>query len=249
MAALNYTTMMPVYGGAQKSGFLLDGDYSRAYPIGAPVPHFPFLNQGDTETVIFRQKCEQALVSYAPLDLTKPYPGVSGAYPLGDVNFRDVGCGLVEFERMYGNIPKQRIRRGQSHTYAFQTVLSSGVKISGAGTDNLSYEGPQYSIGTEPAMVDSRLVMDYFIDGQQANFPLVQAPKVIQVGQTIQTWGQDFAGGPFPLYVDGSCVCATGGIDILAENDSYADWEGAIKCRVRRIIAGPTPAFWNSNVG
>ena len=117
-------------GGA--GGFVLDGDYSDAHPSGAPTPTYPFVNEGDTITVIFRQPYEQAIVSYVPLDLTKGMPGITNAYPLGDINFKDGGSGVWQFERTFGNIPGTRVRRGQSHTYAFQYVLNSGVKISGA---------------------------------------------------------------------------------------------------------------------
>ena len=120
------------------------------------------------------------------------------AYPLGDVNFRDGGCGIWEFERQYGNIPRQRVRYGQSHRYTFQCVLSSGAKISGGGTDNVSFEGPQYSVLSKPFTVDSTLICDFFLAGQEGDFPLLEAPSVELIGQSIAPRGEDYLGGrPF----------------------------------------------------
>ena len=167
-------------------------------------PQYPFLDQGDTVTVIYRQRCEQALTSYTPLDLKSAMPGVAGAYPFRRCELPGTAvAGIVEFDRLFGNIPKQRIVRGKSFKYPFQYVLSSGAKISGAGTDDLSYEGPTYSIGTEPTTVDSILIMDYFLDGQQAQFPLLHAPKLELIGQNIDPVGGRFCWRSLSAHVVG----------------------------------------------
>lgn len=236
-----------VFGTDAKREFNLDGDYSKAFPVGLPVPTYPFLNQGDTETVIFRQPFEQSLTAYKPLDLKVGYKEVKDAYPLGDVNFRDGQGGVVTFDRQFGNIPKQRVRRGQSHRYSFQYILKDGAKIQSDGTTITSYEGPTYTLGTKPFTVDSTLVYDYFIDGDEASFPIVLAPDYWQLGQIIVPRGRAVDGGNFPLTVEGGLVCCTS--PILAEDDTYDNWMGAIRCRVRRIIAGPTLAFWRNSLG
>lgn len=240
-------------GSRKARDFYVDGDFTTAQPCAAPVPTYPFLNQGDTETVIYRWKHEQFVRNYQPLSLTKPMRGVPNAYPLGDVNFRDGGCSIWEFERTFGNIPKQCIRHGQSHTYAFQYILSSGAGYSGAGEggdiSNLVIEGATYTIGTRPSNVNSTLQYDYFLAGKEGNFPLKLAPRVEQIGTRITVRGVDINDGPFPLYLasggDSGCICAVGGKTILAEDDVYDDWLGAIRCRVRRTITGATPLFWS----
>ncbi len=250
MAAIQYSGLLATPANVRgRKDIYLDGDYSKAQPCGAPVPVFPFLNQGDTETVYFRQKFECAIASYSPLDLTAAMPGVANAYPMGDVNFRDGGCGIWEFERQYGNIPKQRIRRGQSHRYSFQYVLNSGAKLSGVGTDELSYEGPTYTLGTMPFTVDSILQYDFFLADSESDFPLLEAPLVQQIGLNIDPRGQDVNGGAFPLTLSDSCVVGKAGVTaMLAEDDVYSDWLGALRYRLRRTITPPTLAFFIKNL-
>ena len=224
MATVNFSGLLPTPTGLGTKYFL-DADYSQATPVGMPVPSFPFLDEDDNTTVQFRQKYEQALVSYAPPNLKAPMPGTTTLYPFGDVNWSDGQAGVACFERTYGNIPAQRTVHGQSFRYPFQYLLLSGASITG-DSDNLSYTGASYSIGTWPLTVDSTLVYDYFLDGQQDQYPLYQAPQLIQVGNVITLRGESYLGtNPVLTLAGGALVCADP--QMLAEDDTYVNYKGA----------------------
>lgn len=211
-------------------GYKYDGDYGPALPCGLPVPSYPFLDQGDTETVIYSEPHEQTLAEYAQLDLMLPHPEVDNAYPFGDVNFRDLGAGIVRFDRQFGNIPKQRIVRGQSFRYNFQYVAI----------------GTNTHVGSRPRNVDSMLIYDYFLSGQESDFPLLEAPGYELIETVVFPVGDAITGSEFPLTIDGRFVVGVDGVDaILAEADTYAEYRGAVRCRVRRTIVPPTAAFWH----
>ena len=245
MAAVNFSTLLPQPAPGQ-TDFFLDGDYSQAFPVGMPVPTFPFLEDGDTSTVQFRQKFEQALVCYAPPNLKLPMQGTTNLYPFGDVNWSDGQAGVALFERRFGNIPATRTVHGQSYRYPYQYLLETGAQITG-DQDDLSYTGASYSLGTLPTTVDCTVVLDYFLDGQQASYPLLEAPMLIQIGQLIVVRGASYLGSKPALTLSNGYIVSTD-VLIMAEDDTYVKYEGAILARKRQLIAGPTASLFNSNL-
>lgn len=219
----------PTFGSAPGKGYFIDGDYKTANPCGSPVAEFPFLDQDDTETVIFKQPWEQFGANYVPPPMDKIGTVAFGAYFLGDANFQDGGCGVMKFERRFGNIPKQR-KTSASFSYPYQLMIA---------------EGGSYNLQTQAFTVDSTLTYDYFIRGKEADFPLLNAPKYIKLSTFITKRGAAIDGGAFPLRILGNVVVGLDGVThILAEDDAYEDWHGAIRARKRRTIVAPTVAFW-----
>ena len=235
--------------GTNGKDFYLDANYSVAQPVGLPTPTFPYLDQNNTNAVVFRQPYEQAITSYQPLDMTKPQGDLGGLYYFGDANMKDGQGGVYVFDRLFGNLPAQRIRRGQSCNYTFQFILKAGESISTSDDGSFDYQGPTYSIGSRVYSVDSVLIYDYFLDGDQAKYPLKRYPCIEMQGQAIGSRGEDFNGGDFPLGQDptGLIIGKPGVTQILGEDDRYDEYRGAIKCRVRRLIAAPSAqTFINS---
>ena len=260
LANLNASSALGFWGGSARPGSgedldcFIDGDYTDAEPSGLMVPEFPYIDEGNTAICIFRQPHEQYLETYQPPNLTLRIGGtVAGApiHVLGDHNFRDAGAGVLSFERFFARIPARRVRRGQSFRYPFQFVLLNGafIPVNLAPAFSVVFGGSGYTIGSEPMTVDSILQYDFFLAGREDDFPLQRAPRLFQAGDRIRSRGvsvEQF--GPnqvFPLYLKGSCVCSDEDY-ILAEDDTYAHWRGAIKYRLRRLIAGPTPEFWDA---
>jgi hypothetical protein len=81
---------------------------------------YPFRDQGDSATKIYHHKMKVARGSYAPLDdddvmtaagdkpTRSPFSDDSGAYYIGDTVPQAIDGGLVEFDRMFANIPADR---------------------------------------------------------------------------------------------------------------------------------------------
>lgn len=97
---------------------------------------YPFRDVGDSTTKIYHHKMQGNLSSYSPLsddnELTdagnkpegSPFSDDSSAFYVGDSATRDVGGGVVEYERVFANVPQDRT--DSNGIYAFN--LFHGTK-------------------------------------------------------------------------------------------------------------------------
>ena len=212
-----------------------DGDWSSALESSAPVLEWPFEDKGDSFTFIVRQRFTQTASSFIKMADLTPHPVYPSALLVEEGPQQDLGAGKIEWERVWACIPITRTEH-ESFVYPFQTLVVASTNDNGA----VSSTG---TLSTLALTVASTVTYQYDIAANiVANLPLSIAPRVYEVATN------DFVKlGTGSLYLSGAFVCSHDD-QILAENDTYADWKGLILCSKRRQIAGPTPAFWGTDL-
>ena len=113
---------------------------------------YPFIEAGDSSTKVYRMICQINASDYDPaqiaLDDTMvsaaaagvialPFPADASAYFVGDANHSPMDGGMLEFERVFANIPQPSTDPAGSEIFTFPglpsvTSTSSTISISGA---------------------------------------------------------------------------------------------------------------------
>ena len=115
---------------------------------------YPFRDQGDSVTKLYHNIMQVQETSYAPLAdddvLTdagqkperSPFADDAAAYYVGDSSLNHIGDGLVEFDRMFANIPADRIETNgfYSFEYPIRAALIENVTTTS--------ESSSYNTGT-----------------------------------------------------------------------------------------------------
>lgn len=123
--------------------YLIDGDYSRATPIGAKRFSYPFLQNKDRVSACFDEDNWQTIGTWQPPDLSQPYSAAMPDYYLTDesrpVNFT---ANLFSFTRGWCRIPATQT------TYSSQPITkpnpSAFGTVQGYSADNTGVAyGPQ----------------------------------------------------------------------------------------------------------
>ena len=212
-------------------GVFDDGDWSTAAACSPPLVEFPFEDQGDSETIIIRQRFQQAFASYTTLPPLTPHEVYPQALFISDGPQRDLGGGKIEFERMWAMVPVTR-QEPESFLYQYQFIVITSSNDNGA----VSTTG---ALGNVPFSTASTVTYDYYTPDQAAAYPLEQAPRILEIASnTFLKIGYG------DLHLSGSYVVSSDQ-QILAENDTAGRWKGNIFFRKRRQIAAPTVAgFW-----
>lgn len=95
---------------------------------------YPFNEQGDTTTKVYKHIMQVNRGSYAPLayddvmtaagekPTRSPFSDDSSAYWVGDSEPRDVGGGIVEFERTFANVPADRTEAYGLYPFTFPGI-------------------------------------------------------------------------------------------------------------------------------
>ena len=157
------------------AGVKYDGNFATAKATGLPISEYPFSKEGDKATIILRQRFWQLLSSFTPLALGVAHPTRSDLLLIDEDNFRDIGGGIIEWERSYASIPKQR------------NVFESYVYPTPYYTVSISNGKSTYSAGESPVTTFSRVEVKYFKAGE--NPAQATAFKLIKIGPALYQRG------------------------------------------------------------
>ena len=135
----------------------------------------------------------------------------------------------------YASIPPTRTVP-ESFVYSFQYY--------NATTSTLSDSGTTYALATLSKKVDSRLVHEYFLASDAANYPSLSKPQILLDGTHFYKVGD----GVLQFSTARTVFVTTDGANFLADDSDTKIWHGVILCRVARFIVGPTDAFWGTAV-
>ncbi|MEM6884773.1 MAG: hypothetical protein AAF571_07045 [Verrucomicrobiota bacterium] len=85
-----------------------DGDLSQPRQAKPMQPEYPFLGEGDTQTVILRRTMHQLKSRYRPLPLSTLDTEFKQAYLVLEEGHENIGGGVLEWTRVYSAIPQPR---------------------------------------------------------------------------------------------------------------------------------------------
>lgn len=186
----------------------LDGDYTEAQIADMPQYENPFL--ADPKPYLYRLKYWQLFADFSE-------PAIGSAGPFGGFyvggasgSIRNIGGGVIEFERQYALVPDSRSEY-ESHVYDYHLVFYT------LGFPNFCTQGT-------PLNVHSRLQYDYFKTDDPNSINLPRAPQLLQ---TCLGYVQldDFPSTATPS-----------GTEILAEDATFKIWKPGIYERRMRFI-------------
>jgi len=129
-------------------------NFAQVRAIAATYIEYPFIEQGDSATKIYHMICKMARSDYDATDvdlddtmasassagvIALPFAADSSAYFVGDFNHRPVDGGMVEFERIFANIPATRESFSGTTAYSFpgnKADATDGVVRTISGVSN-----------------------------------------------------------------------------------------------------------------
>ena len=197
---------------------------------------YPFIESGDNSTKVYHLICVVNQSAYAPIALDTPmagaaaagvialpFPADTAAYFVGDFNHSPLDGGMLEFERVFANIPTTRneiVTGTTSYTYpgvAYEPESSSEYDATGfsdtATTTTLSgLSGGTYTVGD---IVEVKLSTE---DSSGVTMSITATREVIQSGSSSVTVSRvsaltDFVSGSVSTLTNqpkGSISLATG---------------------------------------
>ena len=124
---------------------------------------YPFRDQGDSVTKLYHNIMRVQETSYAPLAdndvLTdagakpsrSPFADDAAAYYVGDSSLSQIGDGLVEFDRMFANVPAERIE--PNGFYSFEYPRRTAVLLTATTTS----ESSSYNTGALELTISATL--------------------------------------------------------------------------------------------
>jgi len=157
--------------------------FSTATTVSAWV-EYPFRDVGDPDTKIYHHIMKQALDDYAPLDdddtmtaatqkpVRSPFDDDANAFYIGDSPATPIDGGLVEFDRMFSNIPADRVEGAGLYASTFPSNDSNAATFaintnlnntdSGKSTEP---DRPELSFLVTTAEAANIEIGDFFIAG------------------------------------------------------------------------------------
>ena len=171
---------------------------------------YPFLSDGDTQTKVYRMRCQQIAEYYNPaqvaLDtpmtsaaaagvIALPFGADSSAYYVGDENISPQPGGMIRFDRVFANIPQPRVDQigTQSYTYPGlggfivsgqykeSTVSSLSMILGTAGVYVTTSAAHELAVDD---IIHTELV--YTISGDDTTYSSFIDTRVLQVVNTTQ---------------------------------------------------------------
>jgi hypothetical protein len=157
---------------------------------------YPFIEQGDASTKVYTMRCSVNVADYnsaqISLDATMssaasagvislPFPADSAAYYCGDFNHNIASGSLMQFDRVFANIPADRTEQfGGMTSYTFPSVhgsLTGGTQLTITDIDTEIYFGnfrvKLYTTDTIPSIsgvVYLNITMNDGVGGDNVNF-------------------------------------------------------------------------------
>jgi hypothetical protein len=130
--------------------------------VGASI-EYPFRDNGDVDTKVYIHRMQVKLTSYAPLldndNMTtatqkpsgSPFPDDAAAYYVGDSLPSAIDGGMVEFERVFANIPADRnVQNGKADPnglYAFEFPRTTSISntYTSTGAESFSHDASTHT--------------------------------------------------------------------------------------------------------
>lgn len=118
---------------------------------------YPFANNGDSATKVYHHTMQVDRLSYSPLAFNdvmttadekptrSPFADDSAAYWVGDTPPSDIGGTLVEFQRIFSNIPAIRVEGNGIYAFTYPGVDSTTTSTIATSTGN---ESTSFDSGT-----------------------------------------------------------------------------------------------------
>lgn len=91
---------------------LIDGNYLKPGPIGAPRYEYPFRKNGDRITAHFEQDYWQTKATFVPQEFKISFERDATFYLIAESEPFEVGANLIQFTRTWSRIPQQQIVPG-----------------------------------------------------------------------------------------------------------------------------------------
>lgn len=209
----------------------VDGPWGVARPVS--LPEFSSPIPGVATEYVLRQRWSQFRNNFSALALNTAHPDYADFLLVEEGPRREVGGGLVEWDRLYAKIPATH-SEWESFGYSFIGYL---WQVSGV---NIRRTRPQWS-------VTSRIQYDYFIcNGTAQSDPILgTTPTITTPGDIPKIWQQQYVG---QAVINGATY---GGIlfatDILNPSGSTEPtWPTSDNYQV--MVSGALASGWSSPV-
>jgi hypothetical protein len=153
---------------------------------------------GDSATKVYHHTMRVERLSYAPLDYDdvmtaagdkptrSPFSDDASAYWVEDSTPSDIGGTLVEFERMFANIPADRAEPNGLYPFEFPGNDTAQFETIGVSTGNYS-ETVTYS--------DPQLIVDIVFNMATADAAKLVSGETVQLINTTDIYAVDYGSG------------------------------------------------------
>ena len=193
------------------------------------IPTFPFKDEGDGATIVWRQRFAVLRANYTAPTLDTLHPTLSPhAYLVGDEGFVEGRAGRLIFTRVWANIPAQRFVPSSTR-YRF-----IGIRADLFGGTSFR---PRFT-----EVVDAVIQYDYYLPGVSSGVATIS--DIPRVGRqryfrTVQSWRDiNFLWFDTTPTRDAYLDMVAAGTEIVAEDSTRETWMGNIvERRIIRIVA------------
>jgi hypothetical protein len=185
---------------------------------------YPFIEAGDNLTKVYRMICQINASDYDPTEvalddtmssaaaagvIALPFPVDAAAYFVGDFNHSPMDGGLLEFERVFANIPQQSTDPSGSEIFTFPGLPSTSGTSSSITISSMSYSSNVVTMNLTAAHGMS----------SGDNFRYYFRGLYVYYGRTYSNY----------YYGNGTCSTGTAGSTIkmfytLPNNFSFSSW-------------------------
>ena len=204
--------------------FKTDGTFTTAAVQAGPSRRLPF--ERDAAAFIEEQRYIQTKADFARLALNTAHPTIASCYLVQETDPRNVGGGLVEWERIYANVPAER-NEYESLLYTFVPIIraTGGTGVRGAFT----------------LKVTSRVEYKYWLIGTGGSY--ATAPEIPTVAGFVpkqDIWGAevvvDFLSQTTNPTSDTYLTWVAAEAELCVEDSDVHAWMGNIYERVTRYV-------------
>jgi hypothetical protein len=129
-------------------------NFANVRAVAQTYIEYPFIEMGDSATKVYHMICQQAQSSYSAsqLDLddtmssatsagviSLPFTADASAYFVGDFNHSPIDGGMVEFERVFANIPADRDNEfSGTQVFSYPGIAITDEDITGGSNRTIS---------------------------------------------------------------------------------------------------------------
>ena len=206
------------------SAFKTDGTFTTAAVQGGPSRRHPI--ERDTTAFLEVQRMIQTKSDFARLALNTAHPTIANCYLVEETDPINIGGGLIEWERIYANVPADR-NEYESYLYTFVPIIRA---TGGDGTR-----------GAFTLKVTSRVEYKYYLVGSGGSYATpTDIPTVTGFVPMQDIWGSpvvvDFLSQTTDPTSDDYLTWVAAEAEIAVEDSDVHAWLGNIYERVTRYV-------------
>jgi hypothetical protein len=168
------------------SNRIFNCDFTVPAKVSPLIDHAAF--PGDQQSLILRQSFWIEQKSFARTPLDTPHPDRPGFYLVEETEPRHIGGGILEWERVWANIPASR-EVGESYAFTVPGIETLG-EFAALGVSSATSGGGVTTITTALAhgfAPDDGVIIRYFVTDQAGRQHLRQLFRLALVGTTGST--------------------------------------------------------------